>query len=34
MDIYDLVKDTGFKMEISFEEGVRRTIKYIKDSSR
>ncbi len=34
VDIYDLVKDTGFKMEISFEEGVRRTIKYIKDSSR
>ncbi|MEZ3424887.1 MAG: NAD(P)-dependent oxidoreductase [Lachnospiraceae bacterium] len=34
VDIYDLVKDTGFKTEISFEEGIQRTIKYISDSSR
>lgn len=34
VDIYDLVKDTGFKTEVSFEEGIRRTIKYISDSSR
>lgn len=28
VNIYDLIKDTGFKPEISFEEGIRRTIKY------
>lgn len=28
--IYDLVKDTGFKVQVGFEEGMRRTIDYYK----
>lgn len=29
--IYDLVKDTNFKVEISFEEGIIRTIDYYRE---
>ncbi len=28
--IYDLVKDTGFRVQIGFEEGMRKTIDYYK----
>lgn len=28
--IYDLVKDTGFKVHIGFEEGMKKTIEYYK----
>lgn len=28
VNIYDLIKDTGFTPKISFEEGIRRTINY------
>lgn len=28
VNIYDLIKDTGFVPEISFDEGIRKTIKY------
>ncbi len=28
--IYDLVKDTGFKVEIGFDEGMRKTIDYYR----
>ena len=31
-DISDLTKDTGFKPEISFEEGIKRTIKWYKEN--
>lgn len=31
VNIYDLIKDTGFTPEISFDEGIRRTIKYYSD---
>lgn len=31
-DISDLTKDTGFNPEISFEEGIRRTIKWYKEN--
>ena len=31
-DITSLKKDTGFKPEISFEEGIRRTIKWYKEN--
>lgn len=31
-DINDLVEDTGFKARISFEEGIRRTISWIKEN--
>lgn len=30
VNIYDLVKDTGFVPEISFEDGITRTIKYFR----
>ena len=30
VSIYDLTKDTGFVPEISFEEGIRKTIEYYK----
>lgn len=30
VSIYDITKDTGFVPEISFEEGIRRTIPYYK----
>lgn len=29
--IYDLIKDTGFKVEIGFEEGICKTIEYYKN---
>ena len=32
-DISDLTKDTGFVPEISFEEGIRRTIKWYKEAN-
>ena len=28
VNIYDLAKDTGFEPQITFEEGIRRTIAY------
>jgi nucleoside-diphosphate-sugar epimerase len=31
VSIYDITKDTGFVPEISFEEGIRRTIPYYKE---
>ena len=31
-DISKLTKDTGFKPEISFEEGIKRTIKWYKEN--
>lgn len=30
VNIYDLIADTGFSPEISFEEGIKRTIQYLK----
>lgn len=30
VEIYNLVKDTGFKVQIGFEEGMKRTIEYYK----
>ena len=32
VSIYDLTKDTGFTPEITFDEGIRRTIPYYKDA--
>lgn len=32
-DISDLTKDTGFKPEISFKEGIKRTIKWYKENN-
>lgn len=32
VSIYDLTKDTGFVPEISFEEGIRRTIDYYRST--
>ncbi len=32
-DISDLTKDTGFVPEISFEEGIKRTIKWYKEAN-
>lgn len=29
--IYDLVKDTGFQPDYTFEEGIKRTIEFMKD---
>jgi nucleoside-diphosphate-sugar epimerase len=34
VSIYDITKDTGFVPEISFEEGIRRTIPYYRDRIR
>lgn len=31
VNIYDLIRDTGFQPSISFEEGIARTIKYWRD---
>lgn len=31
VSIYDLTKDTGFVPEISFEEGIRKTIEYYRN---
>ncbi|MGL6298029.1 MAG: NAD-dependent epimerase/dehydratase family protein [Methanobacteriaceae archaeon] len=31
-DIFKLTQDTGFKPEISFEEGIKRTLKWIKEN--
>lgn len=31
--IYDLIKDTGFNVEIEFEQGIRNTIEYYKTLS-
>ena len=31
VSIYDLTKDTGFVPEISFEEGIRKTIEYYRE---
>jgi nucleoside-diphosphate-sugar epimerase len=31
VSIYDITKDTGFVPEISFEEGIKRTIPYYRD---
>lgn len=31
VNIYDLIQDTGFMPEITFEEGIRRTIKYYSE---
>lgn len=31
VNIYELAKDTGFEPEVSFEEGIRRTIRYYRD---
>ncbi len=30
VNIYDLIKDTGFKPLVSFEDGIRKTINYYK----
>lgn len=30
VNIYDLIKDTGFKPSVGFEEGIRKTIEYYK----
>ena len=30
VNIYDLIKDTGFKPQISFEDGITRTIEYYR----
>lgn len=30
VDIYDLIKDTGFKPQVSFDTGIKRTIEYLK----
>lgn len=30
VNIYELVKDTGFEPKVSFEEGIRRTIEYYR----
>ena len=30
VDISDLMKDTGFKPNIGFEDGIERTLDYIK----
>ena len=31
VNIYDLITDTGFSPEISFEEGIKKTIYYLKN---
>ncbi len=31
VNIYELTKDTGFEPQVTFEEGIRRTIMYYKD---
>lgn len=30
VNIYDLIRDTGFKPEISFEEGIKKTVEWFK----
>ena len=30
VNIYELVRDTGFQSKVSFEEGIRRTVDYWK----
>ncbi len=30
VNIYELIKDTGFSPQVSFEDGIKRTIDYIK----
>ena len=32
INISDLQKDTGFRPQITFEEGIGRTIKWIRDT--
>lgn len=34
VNIYELVKDTGFEPEVSFEEGIRKTIEYYREMMR
>lgn len=31
VNIYELVKDTGFEPEVTFEEGIRKTIEYYRN---
>lgn len=33
VNIYELVKDTGFEPEVSFEEGIERTISFYKSKN-
>lgn len=30
VNIYDLIKDTGFRPRVSFEEGITRTVEFWK----
>ena len=34
VNIYELAKDTGFEPEVSFEEGIRKTICYYQRQMR
>lgn len=34
VNIYELAKDTGFEPQITFEEGIHRTIEYYRESGR
>mgnify|MGYP001086746736 CR=1 FL=1 len=34
VNIYELAKDTGFEPEVSFEEGIRKTIRYYQKQMR
>lgn len=33
VNIYDLIRDTGFKPQVSFREGIEKTIKWFKDNN-
>lgn len=32
VNIYDLIRDTGFGPQVSFEEGIRRTIRFLSET--
>lgn len=34
VNIYELIRDTGFQPEISFEDGIRRTVDYWKEAAK
>ena len=31
VNIYDLIRDTGFSPRVSFEEGIRRTVRFLRE---